>query len=256
MQKSLFIVLLLFFAIPGNLRASQELSTFEKATEAYNSGAYEEALGLYEEILSSGKHSAALYFNMGNAHYKLGHIAPSIYYFEKALLLDPADQEVKANLAFAQNMTVDAIQPLPDTEIGQAFRGLIGSLTMDQWAILGIVLMSLFVISYLLYFGLSQPNLKRIALIAGFFMLILSLLSTTAAYLSYNNYLQDQPAIIFNEVVTVRAEPNENASEAFLLHEGTKVQVLDSLSTWKKIEIADGQTGWMPSDALKQLKDF
>ncbi|SFR37376.1 SH3 domain-containing protein [Robiginitalea myxolifaciens] len=256
MRNLLFIALLICLVVPDSLRASQGDSNFEKATEAYNSGSYQEALGYYEEILKSGKHSAALYFNMGNAHYKLGDIAPSIYYFEKALLLDPADQEIKSNLAFAQNMTVDAIQPIPETEIGRAFRGLIGSLSMDQWAIVGIVLMSLFVIAYLLYFGLSQPNLKRISLIAGFFMLVLSLLSTAAAYLSYNAYLQDQPAIIFSEVVTVRAEPNDNASEAFLLHEGTKVQVLDSLTTWKKIELADGQTGWMPAEGLRQLKDF
>ena len=256
MDRYLKIILLFVAFLPGTLWASQAETEFEQATEAYNSGDYSQALSHYESILESGKHSAALYFNMGNAHYKLGNIAPSIYYFEKALLLDPTDKEIQSNLAFAQNMTVDAIQPLPETEIGRFFQNLISSLSLDQWAIAGIILMVLFVLAYLLYFGLPQPNLKRISLIVGFFMLVLSLLSTTAAYLNYNAYLRDQPAIIFSEVVSVRAEPNQNAAEAFLLHEGTKVQVRDSLNSWNKIELADGQTGWMRSGELRLLKDF
>ncbi|MBT8264093.1 MAG: tetratricopeptide repeat protein, partial [Muriicola sp.] len=95
------------------LTSAQNNALFENATTAYNKGNYEAAIQNYLEILENGEHSAILYYNLGNAYYKLNKIGPSIYYYEKALLLDPNDTEIKQNLAFAQNMTIDAIEPLP-----------------------------------------------------------------------------------------------------------------------------------------------
>ncbi len=235
---------------------SQADSLFHKATEAYNEGAFEEAIGYYEAILGDNQHSAALYYNLGNAYYKTGEIAPSIYYYEKALLLDPADPEIRNNLAFAQNMTLDAIQPLPQTEISRIYESLLYGFGIDQWAYLGIAFMILFVLGSLAFYLLGSPNKKRIALLAGMLFLLLAIAATALAYLQYRAYLRDQPAIVFAGEVVVRSEPNQGAEAAFQLHEGTKVQVRDSLADWRKIELADGQSGWMPADGLRLLKDF
>jgi len=118
---------------------AQEEALFDNATADYNEGKYEAAAKKYEEILQNGKHSAALYFNLGNANYKLNRIAPSIYYYEKALLLDPNDPEIKNNLAFARNMTLDDVEALPQAGLTRFLGRLTGLMTFDQWAYYAIV---------------------------------------------------------------------------------------------------------------------
>src|SRR5690606_36319050 len=83
-----------------------------------------------------------------------------------------------------------------------------------------------------------------------------SIISVAIAYLRYKDYKTDHPAIVFPKEVTVNSEPNNRSQEAFKLHEGTKVQVLEKLGDWNKISLTDGKTGWIPSTDIKLIKDF
>lgn len=234
----------------------QPEALFEKAAEAYNAGEYETAASLYENILDQDLHSAALYYNLGNCYYKLNKIAPSIYYYEKALLLDPGDKEIENNLAFARNMTLDAIEELPETDLNRAYNQLTGILSFDQWAQLSILMVIGFVIAISLYFYFRFPKPKRLAFTFGMFALAISLVAILFAYFQYTIYLEEQPAIIFAEETTVRSEPNNRSEQAFLLHEGTKVNILEELNDWKKIELKNGQSGWLLAEDLRALKSF
>ena len=240
----------------GMAAFGQGETLFEKASEAYNQGAYDEALDYYQQILDSGAHSAAVYFNMGNAHYKKNEIAPSIYYYEKALLLEPNDPEIKNNLIFARNMTLDAITPLPQPDLERFYRKVLSLFSMDGWAYMGVALGLLFVLAYLFFLGSNTPNKKRIALISSLVALAFSVGSTLFSFLRHQEYLRDNPAVIFAREISVRSEPNERGEAIFLLHEGTKVQVVDTLDDWQKIELADGQVGWVLENSLRLLKDF
>src|SRR5690606_21550089 len=126
-------------------------------------------------ILQSGQHSAAVYFNLGNCYYKTNSIGPSIYYYEKALLLSPNDSEIKNNLGYAQNMRLDAIEEVPKTEISQFYDKAINLFTCNQWGYIAVALVILFVLAYLTYYFLRSANQKRIALIAGILSLSLGL---------------------------------------------------------------------------------
>jgi len=256
MNRYLKITLLFLTLSIGVQAAAKDNSLFDKATEAYNKGRYDEAISYYEQILESGRHSAAVYFNLGNSYYKKNEIAPSIYYYEKALLLEPGDPETRNNLRFAQNMTLDAITPLPQTDLQRLYRRLIFALSLDGWAYAGIFFVLLFVGAYLFFLGSDTPNRKRIGLITSLTSLMLAVVCTTLSYLQYRAYRKDQPAIVFAREVPVRSEPNERSTSAFLLHEGTKVQVLDSLNEWRKIQLADGQNGWIAAESIRLLKDF
>lgn len=229
---------------------------FSEAASAYNDGRYEEAAELYREIIENGQHSAAVYYNLGNTYYKMNRIAPSIYYYEKALLLDPDDQEIKNNLAFAQNMTLDAIEELPETDINRAYKLVTGLLTYDQWAYLSVIFMILFVLGMSLYMVFRFPREKRISFTAGLVALGLMVISVSLAYVQYREYITEQPAIIFAEETRVRTEPNMRSEQAFLLHEGTKVNILEGLDSWKRIELQNGQSGWLLAEDLRELKDF
>ncbi|MET1258682.1 tetratricopeptide repeat protein [Flagellimonas sp. DF-77] len=252
MKIRIFIVMLCF-ALGAQ---AQNETLFVQATKAYNDGNFEKAADYYQEILKNGKHSASLYFNLGNCHYKLNEIGPSIYYFEKALLLRPNDPEILNNLGYAQNMRLDAIDQMPETPWSKLYNNLVNIMTFDQWAYLTVFLVLAFVIAYLLYYALFGATQKRVMFVTSVVSLILAGLSVVFAYLQWQDHLSDNPAIIFEREVVVASEPNERSEKVFTLHEGTKVNVLETLNEWNKIWIADGQTGWIPAESLKLLKDF
>ena len=251
--KKLSLLICLFSVYLG---ISQNEALFSRATENYNKGEYTQAIENYERILENGEHSASLYFNLGNCHYKLNAIGPSIYYYEKALLLKPNDSEILNNLAYAENMRLDAVEEIPKTDIATLYSNIVNMLSFDQWSYFALALVFLFVLAYLAYFFLRFATQKRIAFITSVIALILGFLMILIAYLQYQDFKKDNPAIIFSSEVNITSEPNTNSEVVFTLHEGTKVNVLDELEDWKKIRIADGQTGWLTSENLRLLKDF
>ena len=232
----------------------QNEQLFEQANDQYNNGEFEEAISNYEAIIESGQHSAAVYFNLANAHYKLNHIAPSIYYYEKALLISPNDKEINNNIAFARNMTIDAIDKNPEIGFAKFSKTITNWLTFDNWAKLSVLMMVFFVVFYLVYYFNYSATKKRMAFITAMSFLILSGAAVALAYNNYNLVKNDQPAIVFAKETQVKSEPNLRSSESFKLHEGTKVQILDTVNDWKKIKLADGKTGWIPNEDIKLLK--
>lgn len=235
---------------------AQNEALFNRATTYYNEGEYEKASESYLKIIENGDHSAAVYYNLGNCYYKLNQIAPSIYYYEKALLLKPNDREIKNNLAYAQNMTLDAFQPIPETSLSKLYKNITGLLSFDQWSYLAVFFVFLFVLAYILFFYFRYSTHKRIAFIASITSLFIAVFCLILALVQFRNFEAEMPAIVFSEELIVKSEPNNRSSQAFLLHEGTKVYVLDELDDWKKIELKDGKTGWVLSNEIKLLKDF
>jgi len=248
------IIILVYLFCTLGFSQNQEL--FNKATTYYNEGEYTKAADSYLQILENGEHSAALYFNLGNTYYKLNNIAPSIYYYEKALLLKPNDQDIKNNLAYAQNMTLDAIEPLPQTSLSKFYNKLTHYLSFDQWAYVGIVLMMLFVGCYIAFYYFKFATQKRIAFISSIIFLLGSIMAVFLAYFQFEKFNSDQPAIVFAEEVSIKSEPNNRGQTVFSLHAGTKVNILEHLNDWTRIGISDGSTGWIPSEEIKILKDF
>jgi len=228
MMKSILTFLLILISFSAQ---SQNQALFDKANDAYNEGDFNTAIENYLAILEKGQHSAELYFNLGNSYYKLNQVAPSIYYYEKALLLKPNNSEVRNNLAYAQNMTLDAIEIMPETGLSNIYKNVTSFLSFDQWGYMAVLFMMLFVLLYLGFYFLKYASQKRIAFISSI-------------------------AIVFDNEVKVSSEPNKRSQVVFTLHEGTKLNVLEELKDYKKIRIADGQTGWLTSDSIKLLKDF
>lgn len=253
MFKKLIQVLSLFTAL---FCSAQSDKFFDQATTAYNAGEYEKAIGFYTDILENGEHSAAVYYNLGNAYYKLNEIAYSIYYYEKALLLAPNDDEIKTNLSYAQNMTLDSIDTVPETGISKLYKNITGKLTFDQWAYVAIAAMFVFVLLYIAFYNFNYSARKRWSFIGSLLALIVCVIALLFAFIQRSDFNAKQPAIIFAEESTIKAEPNETSQEVFVLHAGTKVNLLDELNDWNKIGLTDGKTGWIPKDQLKPLKDF
>jgi tetratricopeptide (TPR) repeat protein len=253
MFKKLAIFFSLFTVL---LCTAQSNKLFDEATAAYNSGEYEKAIGFYTDILDDGEHSAAVYYNLGNSYYKLNKIAESIYFYEKALLLSPNDEEVKTNLSYAQNMTIDAIDTMPETGLSKLYKSVTGKLTFDQWAYLAIALMIIFVLLYILFYYANSSTLKRWSFIGSILALFICIIAIVFAFIQRSDFKDLQPAIIFAEESSIKSEPNASSQQVFVIHAGTKVNVLDQLDEWNKIKLVDGKTGWIQKNELKLLKDF
>ncbi|MBL7471898.1 tetratricopeptide repeat protein [Robertkochia sediminum] len=235
---------------------AQQGSLFETGNELYNQGEYQAAIDTYKEILAAGEHSPEVYFNMGNAYYKMDRIAPSILYYEKALFLDPDDEDVKVNLAYARNMTIDDIDALPKTGFAKLTRGLLGAFTYSVWSYLAIVGMLLFVLFFIGYYFADREGRKRLLFAISGGWVFLSLLCLLFAFQQRKWERNYDPAIVFASETTVKSEPNLGSDEIFRLHEGTKVFILDAMHDWKKIRLADGKEGWLPAEELQRIKDF
>ena len=235
---------------------AQNNQLFEKANTLYNNEQYNEAILVYDQILNTQQHSVDLYFNKGNAHYKLNNIAPSIYFYEKALQLSPNDKDVENNIAFARNMTVDAIDIIPEAGLSKLIKNITNTLNFDDWAKASVILVFCFVILFLVYYFAYTSFKKRIAFIGSLMTLFLCCVALLFAFHKYNLDKKNKPAIVFAQESKVKSEPNLRSEESFRLHEGTKVQILDTVNSWKKIKLTDGKTGWIASEDIKMLTDF
>ena len=232
---------------------SQNEALFEKGNTLYNEGKYAEAIDVYKTILATKNHSSELYFNLGNAFYKLNDVAPSIYYYEKALQLSPNDTDIKNNLAFARNMTIDAIDTVPEAGFSKLIKTVTNYMSFDGWAKLAVVFSICFVSLFLVYYFAFSSMRKRLAFIGSITSLFALVIVLVFAFHKFNLDKKDRPAIIFAQEAKVKAEPNNRSEESFRLHEGTKVQILDTVKNWKKIKLADGKTGWISEGDIKSL---
>jgi len=226
---------------------------FEQGKEMYKAEKYQQALEQWNKILDDGEHSASLYFNLGNAHYKMNNIGESIFYYEKALQLSQNDKEIKNNLAFAQNATVDDIEPLPETIFSKWYNSLSGILSYNGWAILSVLFSIGFVFLFLVYYISITEGRKKLFFTSSLIFLGLLVVSFTMAFVLFDKTKKDHPAIIFSEKIEVRSEPNLGSEVSFSLHEGTKVQIISRDSDWVRITILDGKDGWIPNSDLKEL---
>lgn len=247
MKKILFIFLIttqVFFAQNG----------FEKGNELYQKGNYKEAITAYESVLDSKKQSAELYFNLGNCYYKLNKVAPSIYNYEKALVLNPNDVEIQNNLKFAHKLQIDEIKEMPKVGFARLIRDFTANFHYNTWAWISVSFAFLFLLFFLGYYFSQTTVSKRIFFFGMFIVVFLILISVLAALFEKNNYDNEKPAIVFAEVVAVKSEPKTSSSDVLVLHEGTKVYVLEVLDNWKKIQLTDGTEGWIENNAIKEVK--
>ena len=252
--KSKTTVLIVFFSLIGNIMTAQTSdSLFVKANNFYQKEAYKEAVDTYKKIESQSTVSTDLYYNIANAYYKLNEVAPAIYYYEKALQLDPNNQDARYNLAFANRMTIDKIDVLPKTFLQKLDDSYINIFKYDTWALIAVVSSILFVLLFLSYYFSFISSRKRFYFIGAIISLFVLVMSFAFAYSGHTYAKNNNPAIIFALRAPVKDAPTPNSNTVFELHEGTKVLILEKVDTWQKIKLADGKIGWIDQNNLKAL---
>ena len=246
-MKNIFYLLLLstqlFFA-----------QGFEKGNELYRKEQYAEAATEYENVVKSNKHSAELYFNLGNSYYKLNKVAPAIYNYEKALLLNPGDADIENNLKFTHKMMIDEVKEVPKAGFDKMIHDMTSAFSYNCWAWIAIGFSVGFLLVFCGYYFSGTTLYKRIFFLLMFVMALGIVLAVLSALFEKERYENERPAIVFAGIVPVKSEPKNAATDAFILHEGTKVFVLETLDNWKRVELSDGADGWIESSAIKEVK--
>ena len=250
-RYTLLLILIATLASPFGIKAQQSAEQwFEQANSAYNSGSYDSALMLYNRIAETDMESVPLYFNMGNTYYKMREYPMAIYYYEKALKIDPSNEDVRTNLAIANMAIVDKIEPVPQSFMVKGWSALKRALSGQQWTYLSIVAFALLLVSAFVFLRSRRMALRNLGFFVGLLMMVVFALSVVfAAQLKQAALTQDQ-AIVMTPTVTVKSTPNEASVDLFVLHEGTKVQILDAADGWNKIKIANGSIGWLQAETM------
>ena len=254
--KTFFMALALLLAVQFGASAQDSYvdSLWNAANSAYVDGRWADAVADYELISGMGLESASLYCNTGDAYFKDGNIPMAILYYERALKLDPSYEDARYNLELLNAMIQDRIEPVPEFVLKAWFRDLCYIMDSDSWAVCFIVLLALTLALVLVFLLAPTAGGRRAGFFTGIAVLLLAVMSLSFSIWQKNDYSDADKAIVMRPVTSVKSSPAAGSStDLFILHEGTKVKVIDEVGSWNNIELADGRRGWIPSADIERI---
>ena len=242
------IIVFLLFA----LWASAENTPEQRAAKAYADKNYQEAAMIYDSLINKGQ-SADLYYNYANTQFRLNNIGKAILFYERALVLSPYDSDIRRSLEYANTTITDKIDGFHTFFIVEWLQEISKIFNSNQWAYICIGLFVLGLILVLMFLFSTTMNIRKIAFYLGIVVILASFISLFFSFYQ-KKYLTHNPyAIVMDGSVSVKASPSMAGKELFILHEGTKVEIIADIDNWKKIEIADKRTGWLPAKTIERL---
>ena len=248
--KRIIIIVAVFSGIVNKISAGTSDVIADSAIAAYSREEYELSLERFTEIHQQGYSSPALLYNIACAYFKTGDLARSILFYERALRLNPGDEDILLSLKIANTRIPDKIDSISSFFIVSWFNSIRNLLPVDTWALISIVF------SFLLFIGLflfifSGPVYRKMLAIVLPLIFLLAVSSLTFAWSSYKNLSSSKYAIIMKSVVNGKSSPTENSTDIFVIHEGLKVQCLETIADWTLVRLPDGKKAWIKSDAFE-----
>ena len=250
--KQTTLTLLAFLLTAVSLHAADRDGELRAAEKAYADGNYPAAAEQYEALIKNYGESAEVYYNLGNAYYKLGRIAPAILNYERALAMNPGDGDARFNLEMARLRTEDRIEST-DGFLSRGLRSVQRLLSVDAWAAVALVAFIAFAGCLILFFFSKWLRLRKMGFYLGILLLLVTVLANVCAWGGRRDLIVRDDAIIFAPTVTVKSSPDRSGTDLFLLHEGTKVTIKNALGEWYEIRLGDGKEGWIPSKDLERI---
>jgi tetratricopeptide (TPR) repeat protein len=248
---AVLVATILLVAFHASAQDPEQLAA--QAAKAYNTRQYQEAIAQYEKIIAGGNESYALYYNLGNAYFRNNENAQAILTYEKALKIAPNNEDLKHNIEVVNSKLTDKVEMVPELFYKRWWKLLVNMMDIDILAILNIMLLSLALIFIAIYIAISNIMIRKISFWAGIFLFVLFSIGVLAAS-QRNHYLNSQhEAIVFTQMVNIKSSPDENSKDIFVLHEGTKVKLLDVVAEWQEIRIANGSIGWIKNSDIRKI---
>lgn len=248
------VILLLSLGSSMNIQAKDLDSLWTAGVQAYTDGKFADASTAWTSIEESGQKSAKLYYNLGNAWFKQGNYPKAILNYERALRLDPSYSDARYNLEFTGNFVQDKIEPVPEFILKSVARKVCYVMSSNVWAVIFLVLLAAALMMGLLFLLGSSVGKRRAGFYCGIVLLLLSAGALSFSAWQKSDSVKTDTAIVMSPVSSVKSSPSSGSSkDLFVIHEGTKVTILDEVGSWKNISLADGRQGWIPAADLEVI---
>lgn len=248
------VILLLSLGASMNIQAKDLDSLWTAGVQAYTDGKFADASTAWTSIEESGQKSAKLYYNLGNAWFKQGNYPKAILNYERALRLDPSYSDARYNLEFTGNFVQDKIEPVPEFILKSVARKVCYVMSSNVWAVIFLVLLAAALMMGLLFLLGSSVGKRRAGFYCGIVLLLLSAGALSFSAWQKSDSMKTDTAIVMSPVSSVKSSPSSGSSkDLFVIHEGTKVTILDEVGSWKNISLADGRQGWIPAADLEVI---
>jgi tetratricopeptide (TPR) repeat protein len=252
------LCLIIIIVITSQSAYSSELDDllFKKGTELYGNKKYQEAAEVFEKIVDKGVNSPELFYNLGNCNYRLGKTAPTIYYYEKAAKLAPSDEDIAHNLMIANLRTIDKFDEVPAFFINAWINDIRDSRTSGEWSVLAIIFLWIamaLLAGFLMFYSVT---IKKVLFASAILSMLLFMGSLSMSVMKSINDKKNITAIVFSASAYVKSSPDFDGTDLFILHEGSKIQILDEIKQgekWSKIRLPNGKTGWMLSSEARTI---
>ncbi|MEI6817594.1 MAG: tetratricopeptide repeat protein [Bacteroidota bacterium] len=244
------LIFLIIFAVSSlSSFANKEL----EGNVLYRKGDLKAAIEAYKLLLKDGQESSEIHYNLGNCYYKTNDISNCILQYERALKLSPKDEDIQFNLKLANLKVIDKIQTVDKIFFKRWLETLSRLFAIDTAATYTILFMWLAAIILALYIAAGSSLLKRIFFYSGLTLLLLSITMLILTNYRNNDLTSTSSGIIFSPTVYIKSAPDDKSTDLFILHEGTKVQILDAVGSWKKIRLMNNNEGWIKSETLEVI---
>jgi|SRR5690554_4421355 tetratricopeptide (TPR) repeat protein len=249
--KFLYKLIIILLAAASFTFSQSEEEKFQQGNNYYRQKEYDKAIEVYTDLINSGYEGSSLYYNLGNAYYRTGKLGYAILYYEKALKLSPGDEDIKHNLALANLKTIDKVESLPGFFLFEWWESLVNLFTTTGWTILTYIFYIILLAAIGSYFFIKNNYQQRLIVITGLVSLILLIFSTIILTIKLNRELNVQKGVVVANTVNVKLSPDSGSNDAFIIHEGIKVEFEDKIDNWVKIRLQDGKVGWIQENDAK-----
>lgn len=245
-------------SIPDENIKEANISVVENEAEAaYRESNFTESIKLYESQIAENKkmkqESPELYYNLGNAYFRNNQIAKAIVNYERALLLNPSDSDIRHNLRFAKTKIEDKIDSADSFFINQWIQSIQNLYSANTWAIIGIVLFMVLIIAVGAYMISTEITIRKISFYSGIVLLTLMLIANIFAFKQKNKITNRSTGIVMSASVSIYTSPDAHSQELFRLHEGSKVRIKREEGNWFEIVIANGSVGWLQKKSIEKI---
>lgn len=227
--------------------------TKQHADDSYHQGNYQQAISDYKSLLDKGV-SPALYYNLGNAYYRSDSLSKAILCYERAYRLSPSDRDIRFNLQFARSKTIDKIAPEDDNFFTLVYQSVVNFANVDTWAVVGIGSIVIALVLMLCYLFASPLWLRKTGFFGSVAFLLVFVFSTLFAWQQKYWFDNSRGAIVMSPAIGVKSAPEDKTPDAYVIHEGTRVNILDDgIKGWKQIQLGDGREGWIKSGVIEMI---
>ncbi len=226
---------------------------WDAANTAYLDGNYHEATKAYEQLVARGYGSAKLFYNLANSYFKQERIGRAILFYRRALRLDPGNADARYNLTVAEARTKDRIERVPEFFLTEWFRSIRRTMSATAWSVLSLAMLACGLAAFLLYLLAQRLSLRKTGFYGTLAAAVLFVLTTGFAAGERRDQLDRSEAVVMATSAAVSSAPDKSATDLFILHEGTTVQIVGRLDKWCEVTIADGKKGWIENSKIETI---